>query len=146
MQTIDRSDGVVGFSAKTNNEEIAKNNYTLQPSRYIELENKEGQHRDFQQIADNINYINRMRNSCKLVINETVAKQLGFDIEQYKQSKESSKLINEQMKSVGIKIDIEDYIQFTKAKMSFALNAMIKRTYLKFCYNFYLFGKIKLRC
>ena len=119
MQTIDRSDGVVGFSAKTNNEEIAKNNYTLQPSRYIELENKEGQHRDFQQIADNINYINRMRNSCKLVINETVAKQLGFDIEQYKQSKESSKLINEQMKSVGIKIDIEDYIQFTKAKNEF---------------------------
>lgn len=119
LQTIDRSDGVVGFSTKTNNEEIAKNNYTLQPSRYIELENKEGQHRDFQQIADNINYINRMRNSCKLIINETVAKQLGFDIEQYKQSKESSKLINEQMKSVGIKIDIEDYIQFTKAKNEF---------------------------
>lgn len=119
LQTIDRSDGAVEFSAKTNNEEIAKNNYTLQPSRYIELENKEGQHRDFQQIADNINYINRMRNSCKLVINETIAKQLGFDIEQYKQSKESSKLINEQMKSVGIKIDIEDYIQFTKAKNEF---------------------------
>ncbi len=119
LQTIDRSDGVVGFSAKTNNEEIAKNNYTLQPSRYIELENKEGQHRNFQQIADNINYISRMRNSCKLIINETVAKQLGFDIEQYKQSKESSKLINEQMKSVGIKIDVEDYIQFTKAKNEF---------------------------
>ena len=119
LQTIDRSDSVVGFSAKTNNEEIAKNNYTLQPSRYIELEHEEEQHRDFQQIADNINYINRMRNSCKLIINETVAKQLGFDIEQYKQSKENSKLINEQMKKLSINVDVEDYIQFTKSKNEF---------------------------
>lgn len=119
LSAVDEQGEVIGFSAKTNNEEIAKNNYTLQPSRYIEIENKEGQHRDFQQIADNINYISRMCNSCKLVINETVAKQLGFDVEQHKRSKESSKLISEQMKSMGIKINVEDYIQFTKAKNEF---------------------------
>ena len=79
----------------------------------------DAQHRDFQQIADNINYISRMQNSCKLVINETIAKQLGFDVDLYKQSKENSKSVKEQMRSLKIDIEVEDYIQFTKNKNEF---------------------------
>ena len=76
-------------------------------------------HRDFQEIVDNINYISRMRNACKLVINETIAKGLGFDIDLYKNSKENSKQVQEQMKSIGVNVEIEDYIQFTKNKNEF---------------------------
>lgn len=119
LSAVDEQGEVIGFSAKTNNEEIAKNNYTLQPSRYIEIENKEGQHRDFQQIADNINYISRMKNSCKLVINETIAKQLGLDTDLFKQSRENSKAVKEKMKSLGLNIELEDYIHFTKSKNEF---------------------------
>ena len=60
-----------------------------------------------------------MQNSCKLVINETIAKQLGFDVDLYKQNKENSKSVKEQMKPLGIDIEVEDYIQFTKNKNEF---------------------------
>lgn len=107
------------FSATVSNETIAENDYILVPSRYIKFLEREHQHRDFQEIADNINYISRMQNACKLVINETLAKQFKFDKDKYKQSKENSERMREQMKSIGINIGIEDFIQFTKNKNEF---------------------------
>lgn len=107
------------FSATIPNEIISQNNYFLVPSKYIEFEEREQTHRDFQEIADNINYISRMQNACKLVINETIAKQLGFDKEIYKESKENSAQIQERMKAIGINVEVEDYIQFTKNKNEF---------------------------
>lgn len=107
------------FSATVANDKIAENDYLLTPSRYIEFVCKEQNHRNFQEIADNINYITRMKNSCKLVINETIAKERGFDVEAYKQEKEGSKSMKEKMKSIGINVEAEDYIQFTKNKNEF---------------------------
>ena len=107
------------FSAIKKNEEVAENEYMLTPSRYIEFCEQEQTHRNFQEIADNINYISRMQNACKLVINETIAKGLGLDMETFKQGKENSRQMQEQMKSLGIDLEIEDYIQFTKNKNEF---------------------------
>ena len=107
------------FSAIKKNEEVAENKYMLMPSRYIEFCEQEQTHRSFQEIADNINYISRMQNACKLVINETIAKGLGLDMETFKKGKENSRQMQEQMKSLGIDIEIEDYIQFTKNKNEF---------------------------
>lgn len=107
------------FSATVANDKIAENDYLLTPSRYIEFICKEQKHRDFQEIADNINYITRMKNSCKLVINETIAKERGFDIETFKSDKESSKSMKEKLKSIGINVEADDYIQFTKNKNEF---------------------------
>lgn len=107
------------FSAIVKNEDVAENKYLLIPTRYIEFCEKEEPHRDFQEIADNINYISRMQNACKLVINETIAKRLGLDMETFKQGKEQSKQMQEQMKSLGLSLEIEDYIQFTKNKNEF---------------------------
>lgn len=76
-------------------------------------------HRNFQEIADNINYISRMQNACKLVINETIAKSLELDIETFKQGKKNSEEMRTQMKTLGIDIEVEDYIQFTKNKNEF---------------------------
>lgn len=74
INVIDSRETIAGFSAIKANNQIAENEYFLMPSRYIEFEEKEQKHRDFQEIADNINYIRRMQNACKLVINETIAK------------------------------------------------------------------------
>lgn len=119
IDVIDSRETIAEFSAIKTNNEIAENEYMLVPSRYIEFAEQEQKHRDFQEIADNLNYISRMQNSCKLVINETIAKGLGLDIDLYKNSKENSKQVKEQMKAIGIDIEVEDYIQFTKNKNEF---------------------------
>lgn len=122
LDVIENQQEIKQFSVIKTNEQIAEKKYMLAPSMYFEVDIEDftdTQHRDFQQIADNINYISRMQNSCKLVINETIAKQLGFDVDLYKQSKENSKSVKEQMRSLGIDIEVEDYIQFTKNKNEF---------------------------
>ena len=60
-----------------------------------------------------------MQNACKLVINETIAKNLGLDMETFKQGKKNSEEMRSQMKTLGIDIEVEDYIQFTKNKNEF---------------------------
>ena len=60
-----------------------------------------------------------MKNACKLTINETLAKAIGLDVELYKSSKQQSKEMKEQLKSLDIDLMIEDYIQFTKNKNEF---------------------------
>lgn len=129
INVIDSRETIAEFSAIKANNEIAENEYFLMPSRYIEFEEKEQKHRDFQEIADNINYIRRMQNACKLVINETIAKGLGFDIDLYKNSKENSKQVKEQMKKIGVDVEIEDYIQFTKNKNEFVFKCNDKELF-----------------
>lgn len=119
FDVIESRESIGEFSVIKKNEEVAENEYLLMPSRYIEFCEQEQLHRSFQEIADNINYISRMQNACKLVINETIAKCLGLDMETFKQGKENSRQIQEQMKSLGIDLEIEDYIQFTKNKNEF---------------------------
>ena len=122
LDVIENQQEIKQFSVIKTNEQIAEKKYMLAPSMYfdVNIEDFESEpHRDFQEIADNINFISRMRNACKLVINETIAKGLGFDIDLYKSSKENSKQVKEQMKKIGVDVEIEDYIQFTKNKNEF---------------------------
>ena len=122
LDVIENQQEIKQFSVIKTNEQIAEKKYMLAPSMYfdVNIEDLESEpHRDFQEIADNINFISRMRNACKLVINETIAKGLGFDIDLYKSSKENSKQVKEQMKKIGVDVEIEDYIQFTKNKNEF---------------------------
>lgn len=114
-----KCEDIAGFSVVASNESIIKNNYILTPSRYIRFEEQETQHRPFQEIADNINYITRMQNSCKLVINETIAKQIGLDTELYRKSKDQSKEGAKQMATLGLTLETEDFISFTKNKNEF---------------------------
>ena len=60
-----------------------------------------------------------MQNSCKLVINETIAKKVGLDVEVYKTGKQQSEETQKQMKSLNLDFEISDYIQFTKNKNEF---------------------------
>lgn len=118
-QLCGKCENVAAFSSDVYKESIIKNDYILTPSRYIRFEEQETQHRSFQEIADNINYITRMQNSCKLVINETLAKQIGLDTELYRKSKDQSKENAKQMTALGLILETEDYISFTKNKNEF---------------------------
>lgn len=118
-QLCEKCEDIGGFSVAASNERIIKNDYILTPSRYIRFEEQETQHRPFQEIADNINYITRMQNSCKLVINETIAKQIGLDTELYRKSKDQSKESAKQMSALGLTLETEDFISFTKNKNEF---------------------------
>lgn len=113
---IESREKIVEFSTVKTNKDIAENDYLLIPSRYIEFEECEQKHRNFQEIADNINYITQTKNSCKLVINETLAKKLGLDVKTYKELHEHSKQFVKTEKEIGIDLICDDYIQFTKNK------------------------------
>ena len=120
LECIENHKNVPEFSKSASLEEIREQKYLLNPARYIEYElTKEERHRNYKEIVENLNYIMKMQNSCKLVINETIAKKLGFDIDLYKNSKRNSLETQKNMKSIGIDIEIEDYIQFTKNKNEF---------------------------
>lgn len=105
------------FSKTVSLKEIADNGYSLVTSRYIELQYKEQPHRPYTDIVKNINDIIRARNSCKLIINESLAKQFGIDVELYKSSIKNSKDICKNIKeTLGEKLIEDDYISFTKNK------------------------------
>ena len=110
---------IAEFSFKASIESVKKQDYKLTPSRYICFEERETKHRPFQEIADNINYITRIQNACKLVINETIAKNIGLDVDLYKQSKQQSIDTVKTMKELGFDLEVEDYISFTKNKNEF---------------------------
>ena len=118
-QLCGKCEDIAGFSVVAANKRIIENDYILTPSRYIRFEEQETQHRPFQEIADNINYITRMQNSCKLVINETIAKQIGLDTELYRKSKDQSKESAKQMAALGLTLETENFISFTKNKNEF---------------------------
>ena len=119
IECISDRKNIPSFSKSVCLQDFEQNDYMLVPSRYIEFVPQEKKSRSFKEIAENINYIAKMQNACKLVINETLAKQNGFDVEMYKESKKSSVETQQMMKKLGITLEAEDYIQFTKAKNEF---------------------------
>lgn len=119
IECINERKDIPEFSKSVTLQDFEKEDYSLAPSKYIEFIQKEEPHRKFEDIADNINYITRMQNACKLTINETIAKNIGLDIELYKQSKKNSVETQQKMKALGINLEVEDYIQFTKNKNEF---------------------------
>jgi hypothetical protein len=82
-----------------------------------------------------------MQNSCKLVINETIAKSLGLDIEQFKESKQHSAETAKQMKALGLDFVLEDYITFTKAKNEFVFKCNDKDIFPDILRQFFVVWK-----
>lgn len=116
---INAPDSEAEFSATKTNQEIAETDYLLTPSRYIEFKEQESEHRPFQDIANNLNFIIKQQNACKLIVNETIAKSIGLDVEKYVKDKELSKQTADNLKKIGIELAVDDYIQFTKNKNEF---------------------------
>lgn len=107
-----------GISKNVTIQTIKENDYILTPARYIEIEENEIKTREYIDIIDDLNRIINEKNSCKLTINETLAKRLGFEIELYNKKDEfNNKEFSELIKKVsGGKIIKENYFSTTKNK------------------------------
>ena len=98
-------------------EDVKSNNYILIPTRYLTSEIVENKHRSYEDIVKELNMIISEKNCCKLTINETLAKNLGFDIDLYKNDHVSDSKLNELMlKLSGQKILKHNYFSATKNK------------------------------
>ena len=91
IETLDSRKEVDKFCKPVTIEEIRSNNYKLTYPRYCEI-NIEDFHnnntRSYADILDDLNRVILEKNKCKLTINETIAKNMGFDINLYKKDKQ----------------------------------------------------------
>ena len=120
----------IGFAKAVYPESIKGNNYRLSPSIYVDFEQEERKHREYAEIMSDINRIRSKKNACKLVINKTIARQMGFDVSLYNSDLndmgDTDKLMQ---KLCGQAFEKPDYIQFTKNKNEFILKANSKEEF-----------------
>ena len=112
-----------GLSAAPGMQDIKSMNYSLNPAKYIELEEYITVHRDYSEIMSDINRIIAEKNSCKLIINETLAKTLGLDVAKFKADTTYNEQNEFYKKISGQSFLKRDYIQFTKNKNEFTFKA-----------------------
>lgn len=109
------------FSKVSTVNEIIDNDYTLNPSRYIEFQEHQFVHRPFEDIARDINRLEREKSVLKLTINEHLAKQLGLDIDLYTEEQSTQKELESTFETVGCKYEHRKYIVFSKNKNQFTI-------------------------
>lgn len=101
IEVISNSKVIKNFSVVVTPLEMAEKKYSLLPGKYFEIDiNECPVHRAYSDIAMDINRVVNEKNACKLTINESLAKTLGFDIGLYKQEQQDSDL-NELLKKLG---------------------------------------------
>lgn len=116
IDSIINQSAIPGFSKSVSTQTIAENDYTLIPSRYIESQKQKYKHREYAKIVADINRITAEKNACKLTINESLAKALGFDVALYKADQEESGL-NDLLKQLGVEpLARQNYFTVSKNK------------------------------
>lgn len=119
-ETIDQQKNKKDFSKVVTIEDMKEKNYMLQPSIYFDITVEEPKTRAYEDIINDINYVNAKRNRLKLTINEKIAKTIGlYEIAEINKSqKEKNKEINKGLKELGLNLQIEktDYLQLSKRK------------------------------
>lgn len=117
INAILSGESIPEFCISVTIKEVQQKNYDISPSTYIQFKEREELHRSYKDIVSDINFINQQRNACKLVINETLARQFGLDVNSYKENKMLAEKSAEDIKSLlNLKIITPDYITFTKNK------------------------------
>lgn len=108
-----------GFCKTVTIKEVEDKEYSLVPTKYIDIDYKEDGHRAYKDIISDINNIIEEKNRLKLTINKSVAESIGlYDV--YSMVKESEKLtegIREELSFIGnVKLEKENFIQISKKK------------------------------
>lgn len=117
ISCIEERKNIAEYCKSVSIEDVKKHDYILIPSRYIDFVEQETLHREYKDIVNDLNRVIREKNNCKLTINETLAKNLGFDIELYKQDYTQDKELNDLIKQLsGEKIEKHNYFSTTKNK------------------------------
>lgn len=119
VDCINARKNIVGYCKCATLEDVRLNKYTLLPGRYIELKEDENIHREYKDIVADINRIIKEKNACKLTINESLARGLGFDVEMLKKSGDEL-ASNDLLEKIGAgRIEKDNYFQTSKNKNEF---------------------------
>lgn len=116
IQRIEKRENVSEYCKSIPLEEIKNNGYNLIPSKYIEFDMQEFKHREYSEIIGDVNRIISEKNACKLTLNENLAKNLGFDVELYKDEQDTTEIDNLLKKLSGDKILKHNYFETSKKK------------------------------
>lgn len=116
IQAVKERQSIPGFCKAASIEEIKENEYILTANRYVDFGDVEEKHRSYADIVKDINKITMEKNACKLTINESLAKGMGFDIELYKIDQQDAGL-NELLEKLGVeKLEKQNYFVTSKNK------------------------------
>lgn len=120
LSAIAQKKDIAGFCITVDKQTVYNRDAALIPGWYVRFDPTRPHHRPYVDIIKNINDIVRLRNACKLTINETLAVQLmGKDnVDNYKRSSDEreSKLCRNVKKITGCTLAKDDFITFTKNK------------------------------
>lgn len=117
MSCIEERKNIAEYCKCVSIEDVKKHDYILTPNRYIDFVEQETLHREYKDIINDLNRVIREKNNCKLTINETLAKNLGFDIELYKQDHTQDKEFDNLIKQLtDQRIEKHNYFSTTKNK------------------------------
>lgn len=107
------------FSKSATVDEIRNADYILTPSRYIEFQERNNEHRAYEDITNDYNKIILEKNSLKLTVNESLAKSLGLHETFLMMRKESG--ITDSFQLVGRKAEKESFITMSKNAAEFRI-------------------------
>ena len=111
-------------------DDIKIREYRLSPSIYIDFKYEQPKHREYADIMDDINRVRKRKNACKLIINETIARQMGIDTKTFGADCESMGETDSLMQQIcGKSFEKPDYITFSKNKNEFILKANSKEEF-----------------
>ena len=116
VECIEKQLSIAEFSKSVSVSAVCENNYNLSPSQYIDFESHESEHRSYSDIVADINRIINEKNACKLTINESLAKSLGFDDSLYNKEQNDDELNKLLEKISGKKLVKHNYFATSKNK------------------------------
>lgn len=118
LSAIDKRKDIPNFCKPVSIGKIKEDGYTLLASHYFDLQDLDmPKHRDYSDIVNDINRIIREKNACKLTINETIAKGIGFDFELYKESQKEDFGLNDLLEKIGAnRLERQNYFMTSKKK------------------------------
>jgi len=115
LQAICDKADIAGFCRRVSVQTIAESDYNLTPGRYIEHVGETVKRRDYPDIIADLNRVRTEKNAVKVIVNQTVARQLGLlDVALLEQnSKQTDAAMNKGIAFTGLSIIEDDYIRLT---------------------------------
>lgn len=116
LTVISERKDIPDFCKAVGIEKIKEDKYTLLVSHYLDVSEMDAEHRSYADIVNDINRITREKNACKLTINESLAKGMGFDIDLYKQDQKDTGLNDLLVKLGADRLEKQNYFVTSKNK------------------------------
>ena len=116
LTVISERKDISDFCKAVGIEKIKEDKYTLLASHYLDVSEMDAEHRSYADIVNDINRITREKNACKLTINESLAKGMGFDIDLYKQDQKDTGLNDLLVKLGADRLEKQNYFVTSKNK------------------------------